>query len=69
VTLALAIAFNAVLILALFGTLITVMSRAARLRPHVPAAAPTTSQPAVLRRPTRPRGALRPDAAVATVRV
>jgi hypothetical protein len=39
VTLALAIAFNAVLILALFGTLITVMSRAARLRPHVPAVA------------------------------
>ncbi|HEV7586388.1 MAG TPA: hypothetical protein VGO14_11475 [Solirubrobacteraceae bacterium] len=61
-TLALAIAFNAVLVLALAGTLVAVMSRAARLKPHVSAAAETASEPVVLRQPARPRGVLRPVA-------
>ena len=66
--LVLAIAFNGVLVLALFGALITVMSRAARLKPHVSAAAETSSEPLVRRRPVRSWGARRPDVALADVR-
>ena len=66
-TLALAIAFNAVLVLALFGALITVMSRAARLKPHVSAAS-TSAEPVVLRRAVRPPGARRPGVVLADVR-
>jgi hypothetical protein len=67
-TLALAIAFNAVLVLALFGALITVMSRAARLKPHVSAAASTSAEPVVLRRVVGPRDARRRSVVLADVR-
>ena len=67
-TIALAIAFNAVLMVALVGTLVTVMSRAARLRPHVSATADVASQPVVLRQPARPRVTRRPEMALADIR-
>jgi hypothetical protein len=59
-TLALAIAFNAVLVVALLGALVTVMSRAARLRPHVPAIDATASQPVALTHAARTPPARRP---------
>ena len=63
-TLALAIAFNAVLMLALLGALSALMSRAARLKPHLSATAAPAFEPAGVartagaRRPVRPNGAL-----------
>jgi hypothetical protein len=64
-TLALAITFNAVLMLALLGGLVLVMSRAARLRPHVPAGVTPVLRPVALERVVRPRQATRPSTAFA----
>jgi hypothetical protein len=66
-TIALAIAFNAVLAVALLGALVTVMSRAARLRPHVPAIHAAASQPVVLAYAARTRPARRLDPVLADV--
>jgi hypothetical protein len=60
-TLALAIAFNAVLAVALLSALVAVMSRAARLRPHVPEIDATASQPGALTYAARTRPARRRD--------
>ena len=68
-TLALAIAFNAALVLALLVALAVVMSRAARLKPHVSAASRPSFEPVVLRRAARSRRALRPEAALADGRL
>jgi hypothetical protein len=67
-TLALAIAFNAVLALALLGTLVTVMSRAARLKPHVSATEAASFEPVVLPQRTSRRTSARPGMALADVR-
>jgi uncharacterized membrane protein YcfT len=67
-TLVIAVAFNAVLVLALLGALIAVMSRAARLKPHVSATAPASPEPVVLPRAASRRTAPRPGIALADVR-
>jgi hypothetical protein len=67
-TLVLAIAFNAVLMLALLGGLWVVMSRAARLKPHLSAAVAPALEPAPVGRSARARHARRPDIALAVVR-
>jgi hypothetical protein len=60
-TIALAIAFNAVLAAALIGALVTAMSRAARLRPHVPAIDAAASRPVAPTQAARSRRSRRPD--------
>jgi hypothetical protein len=50
-TLALAVAFNAVLMLALLGALAFVMSRPGRLRPHLSATVVAAGKPVQVRRP------------------
>jgi hypothetical protein len=67
-TLALALAFNAVLMLALLGGLLVVMSRPARLKPHLSAAVDPVFEPATVGRSARARRARRPDLALAVVR-
>jgi hypothetical protein len=68
-TLTLAIAFNAALVLALLVALATVMSRAARLKPHVSAAHQPSFEPIVLSRDVRTRRARRPEVAFADARL
>jgi hypothetical protein len=67
-TLALGIAFNAVLVVALLGALLVVMSRAARLKPHLSAAAAPVFEPAPVGRPARAHRGQRPNGALAVVR-
>jgi hypothetical protein len=67
-TLALAVIFNAALMLALVGGLVVVMSRAARLKPHLSAAVAPALEPAPVARSARARRAWRPDTALAIVR-
>jgi hypothetical protein len=67
-TLALAITFNAVLVLTLVGGLAFVMSRAGRLRPHVSASGSAAIPPVQARREVRVPGAPRSEAALAGIR-
>jgi hypothetical protein len=67
-TLALAIAFNAVLIVALLGALLAVTSRAARLKPHLSAAVAPVFEPAPVGRTARAHRGRRQNGALAVVR-
>ena len=67
-TLALAITFNAVLMLALIGALAFVMSHARRLKPHLPAAVAPVFVPAPVAWPVRTHRARRPGGELAVVR-
>jgi hypothetical protein len=66
--LTLAIAFNVVLMVALLGALLVAMSRAARLKPHLSAAAAPAFEPAPVGRTARAHRAGRPNGALAVVR-
>jgi hypothetical protein len=67
-TLVLAIAFNALLMVALVGTLFVVMSRAARLKPHFSAAVVPAFAPAPAGRTAWAHRGRRPNGALAVVR-
>jgi hypothetical protein len=67
-TLALALAFNAVLVVALVGALLVVMSRAARLKPHLSPSAAPVFEPAPVGRTARASFGRRPKGALAVVR-
>jgi hypothetical protein len=67
-TLALAIALNAVLMIALLGALVFAMSRASRLKPHLSATVAPVAEPVPAGRPVRARGGRQPNAALAGAR-